>query len=68
MCVQALCKVTSEIPNVETTNATIEANISKNRYSEKLPCKDRKGKGREGGWVGRSGRKGKAVVVNTIFV
>ena len=54
---QALGKVTSEIPNVETTNATIEANISKNRYSEKLPCKDRKGKEAEGGWVGRSGRE-----------
>ena len=35
---QALNKVTSDIIDAETTNATNEVNTPKNRYQDKIPC------------------------------
>ena len=37
---QTLGKVTSSIPNVDTSNATTEANTPKNRYQDKIPCNE----------------------------
>ena len=36
---QTLNKVTSDIIDAETTNATSEVNTPKNRYQDKIPCK-----------------------------
>ncbi len=39
-CTQILGRVTSDIPNTDTSNATSEPNTPKNRYQDKIPCKE----------------------------
>ena len=38
---QALVRLTEDVPNGNTSHATSEANEPKNRYQDKIPCKER---------------------------
>ena len=38
---QALVRLTEDVLNSNTSDATSEANEPKNRYQDKIPCKER---------------------------